>query len=96
MNLYEIYNGYTGYGSVHVIVLAENDEKAKELASEQLKESAKRESYERDMKLYTERGWDTKNLKEYMYPESYWTELKVETLCEDIENIEYFTTGVRE
>ncbi|GIO63567.1 hypothetical protein [Paenibacillus cineris] len=47
MKLYQVYNGYNGYGPVHVTVIANNEEEAKALASTKLKENGTRysESY---------------------------------------------------
>lgn len=45
MNLYYVTNGYYGDGQVHVYVIAENEERAKELAAAQFKDSARNEDY---------------------------------------------------
>jgi len=74
MNLYNIYNGYQGDGPVHVIVIAESEQQAKELASEAFKKNALRE------KVVS--PFDTPFIKEqyYIYPENYWTDLEVDLL----------------
>jgi hypothetical protein len=72
MNLYEVYNGYTGNGAVFCVVIAENENQAKELASEVFKEQA------RPSALWTEVTGD-----EFNYPERFWTNLEVELKHED-------------
>lgn len=59
MNLYEVYNGYTGDGPVFVTVLALNEEHAKELASKVLKEDA----HEFGKSLYNESYWTNLEVK---------------------------------
>ncbi|HDR4393167.1 TPA: hypothetical protein ACOQ31_004652 [Bacillus cereus] len=83
MNLYRVTNGFMGYGAVHVYVIAENENRAKELAALEFKEEARNEEYEAELKLYKQRGWCTDHLKKYNYDESYWTRLDVELVAED-------------
>lgn len=92
MNLYCITNGYTGDGAVHVYVIAENESRAKELATLEFKEDARNDSYERDLESYKRYGFDTSILKEYQYDERYWTNLKVEFVVEDTS--QEFVSGV--
>ena len=42
MNLYKVYNGYTGFSAVHVIVVADSESRAKELASSAFKKDGER------------------------------------------------------
>lgn len=59
MKLYEVFNGYTGFGAVSCIVVAKDEERAKELASGWFKKEAldcNGEKY-----LYSESFWT--NLK---------------------------------
>ncbi|PEE16026.1 hypothetical protein CON53_21365 [Bacillus cereus] len=83
VKLYYVTNGYTGDDQVHVYVIAENEERAKELASEKFKEDARNESYEHDVELFQSVGRSTDGLKEYRYDERYWTNLKVYCEVED-------------
>jgi hypothetical protein len=86
MKLYEVTNGYVGDSYVRVLVIAESEERAKELASAKLKEEARNEDYEKEVERYKRWGWDTSTLKEYLYPESYWERLDVVCLCDDLTN----------
>ncbi|MEH7541818.1 hypothetical protein V7426_21730 [Bacillus thuringiensis] len=92
MKLYYVTNGYTGFSQVHVYVIAENEEKAKELASVKFKEEARDNSYERYVELFKELGKPTDGLKKYRYDERYWTNLTVHLEAEDTSK--EFTTDV--
>ncbi|MGN4423431.1 hypothetical protein ACTFQN_06180 [Bacillus cereus group sp. MYBK30-1] len=83
MKLYYVTNGYTGNSQVHVYVIAENEDRAKELASEKFKDDARNESYEREVELFKGIGRSIDGLKEYRYDEKYWTNLKVYCEAED-------------
>jgi hypothetical protein len=48
MRLYEVCNGYRGYGPVHVLVIAPDEEYALALAAERLQSCAIAESYDDD------------------------------------------------
>ena len=84
MNLYEVTNGFTAYSYVRVLVIAPNEERAKELATKEFKEEAKNEYYEEQLARYKQIGLDSKEVKEFIYPESYWSELEVICLHEDV------------
>ncbi len=83
MKLYCVTNGYTGNSQVHVYVIAEDEERAKELASEKFKKDARNESYERQVETFQSVGCSTDGLKKYHYDERYWTDLEVYLEAED-------------
>lgn len=84
MNLYYVTNGYTGYSQTHVYVIAENHERAEELASRRFREDARNKDYDEVLANYKKLGWPTDHLKEYRYDESYWTDLDVYCEAEDV------------
>jgi hypothetical protein len=84
MKLYEVTNGYMGDSYLRVIVVAPNEERAKELASLEFQENARNENYEKELEMYKKWGWDTSRVKEYNYPERYWKNLDVICLCDDL------------
>lgn len=70
MNLYQVFNGYMGNGPIFVIVLAEDEEKARASASEAFKKDAfspALNKYDKD---------------KYRHPQSYWTKLEVKFLSD--------------
>lgn len=78
MNLYQVYNGYMGDGPVNVVVIANNEHRARELASANLKESVKDTG--KYAHINPRCGIDGVY---YKYPEIYWTKLEVVLLHED-------------
>lgn len=68
MKLYEVCNGYRGYDYTHVLVTAENEERAKELAKTQFQKGAVN-PYGIKPKL--------------AYKPNYWTDLETEVIFED-------------
>jgi hypothetical protein len=88
VNVYKVYNGYMTDSYIFCIVIAPNEEKAKEAASERFKEDAKNEYYEERVKQYKERGWDISSIEEYNQEERYWTKLNVELVCENVDKLE--------
>lgn len=70
MNLYQVFNGYMSNGPIFVIVLAEDEEKAKEAASEVFKKDAFSPALNK---------YDKDSCR---YPESYWTRLDVKFLSD--------------
>lgn len=83
MKLYEVTNGYMGDSYIRVYIIAESEERAKEMASLKFKERARSPHYEEDIETYQQYGWDTSRVEEYLYEENYWTNLDVECLSED-------------
>lgn len=77
MKLYQVYNGFTGYSDVHVLVVAENEDRANELASEEFKAKARNESYD-PQSIFPSRK------EEFKYSESYWTNLDVCLIQDDL------------
>lgn len=76
MKLWEVTNGYIADSYVRVLVVAETEERAIELASEKLEEGS--HYYCRILEKTI-----------YKYPEEYWTDLEAEVIFEDLatENI---------
>lgn len=70
LNLYKVSNGYMGYGYIHVIVIAGDEEEAEELAARKFKEHA-------DEHADKYPGVEP-------YDDDYWTHLRVGILKEDI------------
>ncbi|MBE7099475.1 hypothetical protein [Bacillus cereus] len=68
MNLYYVTNGYFGDTGVHVYVIAENEDRAEELASQKFKEDAK----------------ENEEYGSGSYEENYWTDLEVLCEAEDV------------
>lgn len=82
MKLFEVFNGYTGYEEVHVEVIAENENRAYELASERFKEYAKSPTFEKMNEIENEacRKYPNRNrseIKDYLYPSKFWEELEI-------------------
>lgn len=92
MNLYCVTNGYIGNSQIYVYVIAESEERAKELASAKFKEDAKNESYERQVELFQSLGRPIDGLKEYRYDERYWNDLEV--YCESEDTSKEFVSDV--
>ena len=65
MNLYKVYNGYTGFSAVHVIVLADNNNRAVELASEAFKKEGEGK-YKKSYWSNLEAELLAENIKEYV------------------------------
>lgn len=84
MKLYEVSNGYIGDSYLRVIVVAVDDDRARELASNEFKENARNKRYEKDLKVRKRLGMDISSVKEFDYPDSYWTNLEVVCLSEDV------------
>lgn len=80
MKLWCVENGYLGNGNVHVLVVADSEERAKELASESFKREAE--------KMGTRRGWraDAGYVDEPFYTDDYWevSELRAELVFDDL------------
>ncbi len=68
MQLYEVTNGYVGDGYTHVLVLAEDEEQARRLASEKFK--AESDSRVADFG------------ESHAYKSDYWEKLEAERLAE--------------
>ncbi|EEM38023.1 hypothetical protein bthur0004_61370 [Bacillus thuringiensis serovar sotto str. T04001] len=83
-----------GSSQVHVYVIAEDEERAKELASEKFKEDARDEDYDEKLADHKKYGWSTNDLEEYRYDESYWTNLKV--YCEAEDTSKEFVSDINE
>ncbi|PDY43375.1 hypothetical protein COO17_02260 [Bacillus wiedmannii] len=94
MNLYYVTNGYMGGSQIHVYVIAENIDRAIELASEKFKEDARNESYDERLAYHKKYGWSTDHLEEYRYDESYWTDL--EAYCEEEDVSREFVSDVND
>lgn len=73
MKLYRVYNGYNADSAVHVIVVAENEEWARDAASIAFKKEARYSDSEREL-----------TRKEYRYDERYWMNLDVELLADNL------------
>ncbi|EJL1640127.1 hypothetical protein NL868_001305 [Shigella flexneri] len=84
MKLFQVFNGYMGDGEVFCTVIAKDQKRAYELASEKFRESARNEDYETDLETYQKYGWDTSRIKKYRYDERYWTNLEVICLSDDL------------
>lgn len=83
MNLYYVTNGYIGYSATHVYVIAENEDRAEEMATIEFKNDARNEDYDERLATHKKFGWPTDHLEEYRYDESYWTNLNVALVAAD-------------
>ncbi|MED3563458.1 hypothetical protein [Bacillus xiapuensis] len=83
MKLYEVTNGYIGDSYLRIIVAADDD-RARELASNEFKENARNKSYEKDLETRKRLRLDTSSVKEFNYLDNYWTDLEVVCLSEDV------------
>lgn len=73
MNLYRVWNGWVGAGAIRVLVVASDEDRARELATDRFRERAEA------MNRMTARP------DESMIGESYWTDLDVEVLTEGLD-----------
>lgn len=78
MKLYEVYNGYEGYTSIRVMVIAENEERAFFLASEKFKENARNPRRDKENYFFSEEA------EEFLQPEIYWTRLEVVLITDNL------------
>lgn len=69
MMLFRVTNGYTGFGDVHVICVAESEERALKAAREKIKANVVRTTFSDGKPIYSS---------------SYYKNLTAELLCPDI------------
>jgi hypothetical protein len=69
MKLFRVYNGYTGFSQVYVLVIAESEERALEIATETFKKEAEDKEY---LEMWGK----------FQYTERYYTNLEIELLCD--------------
>lgn len=86
MKLWEVSNGYMGEGFIRVLVIASTKNKAKVLGSKKLKEFARNKDYDKQLKYYSDKKWNTSMLKEFKYKSNYWEFdfLSADCICPDL------------
>lgn len=78
MKVFAVYNGYTAWSAVYVLVTAEDEERAIAVAEKAFKEDARNKTYKQDLKRAIR--FRMKRPKKYRYNSSYWSGLTVEEI----------------